>query len=395
MADCLEKALGSSERLDCQLIVIHASIAHNFSELLEEAARLCPGARIVGCTCAGVIGNRRAIESMKALGIMAVQTDRPADFSIAYCKNIRGDNSYQAARDMALSLKEQNAGINMVQILASGIDIAADRAIEGIESVFGKEIPIFGGASSDNTKAISTFQFVDQEVLERGAILVGYADPGLEVVMGVHHGNVPIGIGYRVTLAEGNRVFEIEGQPAWPFIMEKLDLPLDSHPGPCIPVAGLGELLPKEYHEAYRNQYILRAIVKVDEDGSFYLPVDCQPGAILWLTRRDEELIFSGLDEMVARLKQCIGDREIAAVFHTDCAARGRALFNEILKEEIIRRMQHPLIGEQRIPWLGMYGFGEFTLLGGRNYFHNYTTSIYALLRKKELILDEIEHEAR
>jgi small ligand-binding sensory domain FIST len=34
------------------------------------------------------------------------------------------------------------------------------------------------------------------------------------------------------------------------------------------------------------------------------------------------------------------------------------------------------------VPWLGMYGFGEFTQLAGRNFFHNYTTSIYCLTRR-------------
>lgn len=382
MVDCLESALGSEDTLDCRLIVIHASIAHQFHDILDEAKKRAPSARIVGCTCAGVIGNGGANESMKALGIMAVKTDQAGDFSIAYCENIRGDNSFQMARGMAESLKAQNPGVNMIQILASGIDIAADRAIEGIESVFGPHVPIFGGTSSDNMRATSTFQFVDQQVLERGAILIGYADPTLEVVMGVHHGSVPIGIGYKVTKAEGNRVYEIENQPAWPFIMEKLNLPPDSHPGPCIPVAGIGELLPEELHELYGNTHILRVIVKTADDGSFYMPVDCRPGAIFWLTQRNEERIFSGLDNMIRQMKARIGDRPIAAVFHTDCAARGRALFNKILKDEIIRRMQYPLVEERQAPWLGMYGFGEFTMLGGRNYFHNYTTSIYALLRK-------------
>ena len=91
--------------------------------------------------------------------------------------------------------------------------------------------------------------------------------------------------------------------------------------------------------------------------------------------------VFEGLDRMMAQLQQRIGDKEVVAVFHTDCAARGRAMFNKILKEEIINKMQYPLVGEAQKPWLGMYGFGEFTLLNGKNYFHNYTTSLYALVR--------------
>ena len=32
-------------------------------------------------------------------------------------------------------------------------------------------------------------------------------------------------------------------------------------------------------------------------------------------------------------------------------------------------------------PWLGMYGFGEFARLGGRNTYHNYTSALYVICR--------------
>jgi small ligand-binding sensory domain FIST len=44
--------------------------------------------------------------------------------------------------------------------------------------------------------------------------------------------------------------------------------------------------------------------------------------------------------------------------------------------------MQTPLFGGAAVgPWLGMYGFGEFARLGGRNQFHNYTTALYVITR--------------
>lgn len=120
--------------------------------------------------------------------------------------------------------------------------IAADRAIEGIEVVFGEKLPIFGGTSSDNMRAVCTYQFIDEAVLERGAVMVAFADPSMEVVMGVHHGSVPVGLPMKVTRAEGNRVYETE------------------------------------------------------TDGSFYMPVDVALETEFWLSERNEELIFTGLE---------------------------------------------------------------------------------------------------
>lgn len=385
MRECLSGALagcGGDVFERTLLIVIHTTMGHDFQALLAAARDCCPNAVVAGCTCAGVIGVEGANESMRALGVMAVVAERAGEFGIAFCDNIRGYNSLEKARDMARQLKAEVPGTNMIHLLASGIDIAADRALEGIAEVFGPDMPVFGGTSSDNMRAISTYQFVNGQVLERGAIMIGYADPTLRVSMGVHHGSIPIGQPFTVTRSEANRVFELDGRAAWPFLMEKLSLPENAHPGPCIPVAGLGELLPEEFHEAYDNRHILRVIVKVDELGhSFYMPVDCPEGSRLWITQRDEALIFEGLERMMQRLAADIGDREAVAVFHTDCAARGRAMFNKIAKDEIIEKMQAPLMKGRSIPWLGMYGFGEFTQLKGKNFFHNYTTSIYALTR--------------
>ena len=387
MYDCLASALKEQDAQIYEkqlLIVIHSTIGHNFQDLLDAALEKCPNATIAGCTCAGVIGIEGANENMRALAIMIVEPEKDGEFFISSCKNIRGENSYDEAQKMAQELYAKSVEINMIHILASGIDIAADRAIEGIASVFGNDIPVFGGTSSDNTRAISSYQFINNTILERGAIMIGYADPTLSVEMGVHHGNRPIGHSFTVSRSEANRVYELNNETSWYFLMDKLNLPHHSHPGPCIPVAAIAEALPEEFHESYDNQFILRAIVKVDDDGSFYMPVDCPEQTELWLTQRDEQIIFSGLESMLERLVEQIGNQQIVGIFHTDCAARGRAMFNQIVKDEIIEAMQSPFMKEGSIPWLGMYGFGEFTRLNNKNLFHNYTTSIYALVRKNE-----------
>jgi hypothetical protein len=90
------------------------------------------------------------------------------------------------------------------------------------------------------------------------------------------------------------------------------------------------------------------------------------------------------MDRMMNQMTQRIGDDEVIAVFHADCLARGRFLFNRVMKEELVGRMQYPLSVDGEVPpWLGMYGFGEFARLGGENTYHNYTTALYALVRRE------------
>ena len=70
ITECLENALEGQGSLDCDLIIIYSAMGHNFKDLLTEARRLSPDARITGCTGAGIIGKDGPNESLKALAIM-------------------------------------------------------------------------------------------------------------------------------------------------------------------------------------------------------------------------------------------------------------------------------------------------------------------------------------
>lgn len=380
MAACLESALGAEG--ECDLVMFHTTMGHNYRELVAAARERCPQARIVGCTGSGVIARGSASEKMRTLAVMAIR-GRGEDFSIAYGAELSYERSYEVARDVALQLKRTNPRVNMINVIASGIHIVADQVLAAIAEVFGPDMPVFGGTASDNIKAIGSIQSVDEHLLETGLIMVGFSDPGLELVMGVHHGNVCVGEGLRVTRSQGNRILEFNGEPAWPLIMSRMNLPFDTKFEDALRVVCFGALLPEDLHEEYGNQHVLYVPFGVDDKHqSFYLAVTIEEGTMLWLTQRDETRMFDGLDRMIAGVLRRLAGRKPVAVFHTDCAARGRMSFNLIEKDEIIARMQNPLIGKDAVPWLGLYGFGELAMLGGRNRFHNQTTSVYVLVRK-------------
>ena len=97
---------------------------------------------------------------------------------------------------------------------------------------------------------------------------------------------------------------------------------------------------------------------------------------------RDEELIFTEQRRSLDIIKESIGTHEIIAVFQTDCLARGRLLFNKVVKDELITLLHSELSNDGVVPpWVGMYGFGEFTRLGGKNEYHNYSTALLVLYR--------------
>jgi hypothetical protein len=243
---------------------------------------------------------------------------------------------------------------------------------------------VFGGLADDNMKLVSNFEFLGQEVLERGAVALGFADPTLEVIAGANHGFGVIGEAFEVTRSEGNRVSELDGRPAWQSLMARLDVAPTTTPMEIAALAMVGEQLPPGLHEEYGSPFIVRGSPLKDDTGAIFLTGNCPVGTRLWLMRRDEQRMFDGVDRLVEQLlNRCRGRRPVA-VFHADCGARGRMSFNRILKDEIIRRIQQPILQDHEVPWLGMYGGGELTMLGGRNRIHMFTTSLYLIVKKDD-----------
>jgi 2,4-dienoyl-CoA reductase-like NADH-dependent reductase (Old Yellow Enzyme family) len=389
MNECLEVALQGESSLDCDLIILYTGMGHNFKELLSEAHNLAPSAQIVGCTCAGVIGKEGPDESLRALAIMAIKG--PSDeFAVSGIKSIVNVDLRETFSQAASDLKNRNPGINMI-FCHPNMLLIERKFIDGIESVFGPDIPIVGGISCDNMKLISSYQFMGEHVFEQGAILIGFADPTLELISHANHGFDVIGKPFEVTKSSDNVVLEMDGRSPWKCWTERLGMPETSSMIDVLTFAPLAEELPAELHEEYGSPYLIVAGY-LGANGSIYANRPIPEGGKLWLTRRNEKKILEGVDRMMAMILEKCEGRKPVAVFQADCVARGKLLFDRISKDEIISRIQYPLSLDENIPWLGMYGGAELTPIGGRNELHSYTTSIYALVKRKQKVAEkEIE----
>jgi 2,4-dienoyl-CoA reductase-like NADH-dependent reductase (Old Yellow Enzyme family) len=387
ITECLENALEGESDLNCDLIIIYTAMGHNFKELLSEAHRLSPGAQIAGCTCAGVIGREGPDESIKALAIMAIKGPKN-EFAISGRAFPENTDSYGASLEMATELKNNAPDINMIFFHPSYRLMPYDRAIKGIESVFGPEIPIVGGVSIDNMKLVSSFQFIGEKIFEMGAIMIGFADPAVEVISQANHGFDIIGKPFNVTSSDGNHIFELDGKPAWKSWTERLGMPETTQAPEVLVFAPLAIELEETFHEEYGSKFLIYGALP-DRDRSVFGAITFPEGKKLWLTRRNEKGIHEGVERMMVQILERCDGRKPVAVFHADCAARGNLLLNRIVKEEIIGQMQYPLCREENVPWLGMYGGAEFTPLGGKNQLHGYTTSLYVIVKHKAAVKEE------
>jgi len=377
--EALELA-GVSATNQPDLVLINAAVGHDLAKLSAAIQAECPAARVLGASCAGVVGRDGPGESMHDIALMTVSGE---GFTISHVDGLYGDTSFTKGVELAQALQATPQPVRIIYLLASGIDIANDQLIAGIESVLGPDVVIFGATSSDQMQGVATFQSVDGALYKHAAFAVGIWDPSLEIETQASHGFVAVGEPMRITRARHNRIVELDGRPAWSVFLERLGLPADAREGDTIPIGALAEALSPELAAEYGNDHILRVVTHHSDQGELFYATDGSEGRDLWLTVRDEERIFRDMDRMLNTMVERRPERKPVAVFHADCLARGRRLFTRVMKEELVHVMQEPFSEAGAVPpWLGMYGFGEYARLGGRNAYHNYTTALGALYRR-------------
>lgn len=378
MGESLERAMEGNAG-QARMVLLHTTMGHNFPQLLAAAREACPEAEICGCTGSGVVGREGVSEKLRALAVLTATGDEVAVTSV---QGIDASSSESLAQTCASELAGKLDGINMVGAFGPGLHVCGDDVIQGIEAVFGPDVPIFGALAGDNAKLARTLQFHNEKIYDDGLFLVGFADERLEMVQEQHHGSMPIeGKTFEVTASEHSRIDELDGKPAWPALMEHLDLDVEMEPGAAIALTGMGIELDEAGKTAYDNAHILRAPFHLSEDRqSFYMLASCPVGSRLVMMRRDEDYIFDGVDGLNERMSRDLDGRRPLAVFQADCMARGRMSVDQISKDEIIHKIQTPICGDDVVPWLGVYGFAEYAMLAGRNTFHHFTTSLSAVV---------------
>ena len=362
------------------LVLLYAGFGHDLRRLTAALRAEHPTALVLAVTCAGVVGRDGPGESMHDIALMGLHGE---GCSVSQVEGVHGSNSYAKGVELARGLREAPLPVRMVYVLACANAIANDRLIAGIESVLGTGVVIFGASTTDPIKGAASVQAINGRVLQQSAVAVGIWDPSLEAQVHVSHGYVAAGEPVRVTRGRENLILELDGVAAWPLYLSRLGLQPGAGVADTFAIGALAARLPSALARGYGNSHILRAVTDHSPTGVLTCTTTCREGQWLWFTVRDEAHIFSDLERMLGQMARALSGCTPVAIFHSDCLARGRRLFQRVTKEELVHRMQHPFLTDSGVPpWLGIYGAGEYAPLGGRNRLHNYTTALTALYRR-------------
>ncbi len=385
------------------LVLVFSTVGYDQVTLLRAITAVTGPAPLSGCSGEGVITLRGSDEGSHSVAVMAVASDQisfrtlhvrgvsrdPRGAAHRLCAEARhggrpelggGVSAEGGANPRKFPLPQPgssctDADVRAMLLFPDGLTINCTELLEEIQRGLPYPITLAGGSAGDALRFERSFQYHDGEVDSDSlsAVLIGGR---VCAEIAISHGSDLVGIERTVTRAEGGRVQEINGRPAWGELREFLGEAEGISPL-SLAYLCLAERLPGEGDPEY-GQYVVRVPLGLDRStGTVFFPGGLATGARFQMARRNRDRIQQHALASVQRLAERHPGRQPLCVLQFDCAGRGRLLYGEHAGEAIVEPLQRAL--GKDVPWAGFHSYGEIGPLLGRSYYHNYTVVLCAL----------------
>jgi hypothetical protein len=360
-------------------VFMFASISYDQHSLLRAVRETTGSAPLTGCSAEGTIDGDEADESNYSVLITAISSDE-LRWHNGLATGLRADSravGQQVAQELLPHLSNDTIGLF---VFPDGLIDYLDDFFAGLDGDLPSErfLPLWGGGAGNNFNLEEpTYQYCDDEVVSHGvsyALLSGAA----QASWAISHGMVPIGGERKVTCSQGNVIYEIDGKPAIEVLKEYLPEHALVEDRDWRPYA-ISLALVFEAHSYMKDEeYVVRGVPAVKKaDGSITVQTEVQEGTSIWFSSRDKEKISTRFDQMAGQIKEQLGDQKPKLVFQFECLTRGKMLFREQEKQELLRRFRQS-VGPD-VPWAGFYTIGEIGSVEEHNDRHLYTSVVLAL----------------
>ncbi len=375
--EAASKAMQQAGTKAPDFVFVFATVGYNQQLLIRSIREATSGAPLSGCSGEGIITQGIADETNFGVSVMVIRSD-DLRFRNSCVMDIQHGADAAGAR-LAANIDPFVAADSIACFLfADGLALNFDPFLSAFEKALQRKhpLPLLGGLAADNWTSKKTYQYHDDTVFSEGISAVVMSGAG-KISWGINHGCVPIGTERKITRSRGNNIYDIDGVPALEALKEYFDEDWKNQWNKTSLNLCLGFRTPELFREYY-NDFIIRYMMqKDDEEGSVKIQSDVLEGAGLWIVRRDKDLIRNGLQAISGQIKERAGTEKPKFILHFECVGRGKVVFREQEKLELIRSLQKD-IGED-IPWMGFYTYGEIGPVREFNCFHNFTAVVAAI----------------
>ena len=360
-------------------VFMFASIGYDQPSLVRAVRETTGGAPLAGCSAEGTINGDDADESNFSVVVTAISSDE-LQWTNGIVPGLEDQPravGKQVAQDLLPTLSADAIGLF---VFPDGLTDYLEPFFAGLEENLPSDrfLPLWGGGAGNNVSVEEpTYQYCDDEVISGGvayALLSGKAQAG----WAISHGLVPIGTARTVTRSQGNVIYEIDGKPAIEVLKEYLPEGALAEDRDWMRYAVSLALTTKAPNYMKDEEYVVRGVPAVRmADGSITVQTEVPEGTSVWFSSRDKEKITSRFDRMAQQITEQLGDDKPKLVFQFECFTRGKSLFREQEKMQLLKRLRQS-VGPD-VPWAGFYTIGEIGPVEEHNLRHLYTSVVLAL----------------
>jgi small ligand-binding sensory domain FIST len=323
----------------------------------RAVSETCGTRDVVGCSAAGVLAAEEEVEGGHGVAVLAVSGDLTAR---RFFVPLSHGDAARIASDIADLVRTEAVAGSLLILFTDSYNVDS----EVILAQLGRLLPgvrIVGGGGSEDGSVGEISVFAGDASSSRAASGVLLRGP-LGATVGVCHSVRPVGPTHRITRAEGSRVHDLDGRPAYEALSTILPAPLREDPRRVLASILVG--LP-----VAEGEFVVRHLVGIDpRQGHLTLAARVGIGHELFFAVRDSYAARQHMQQVLSRQVRDAGNPVAVGGLYVNCVGRGRA-FHGVPGLDTAYLRQH--VGP--LPIAGYFSGGEFAPGGGAPRLHQYT----------------------
>ena len=351
------------------LIVFASPTVSPDCSALRQLEHDFPQSQMVGCSSAGEIFAQNIYDDGIVVAVIRFANTRIRLQTMAV---EAAQQSTSVGEKLAQSLLQPD--LSAVFILADGLHVNGSALIEGFSSILPEHVVITGGLAADGDRFEQTWVMAQHRRLPQHVVAVGLYGQHLQISHGSRGGWDILGPTREVTLARGNVLYQLDGQPALQLYKKYLGELAEE-----LPSSGLLFPLAIKNDEEI-DGYTVRTILAVDEPAqSITFAGDIPQGGFVQLMHANFDRLIDGAS---AAAHKAWFERQVSgSVLSIAISCVGRRLVLNQRAEEEIEAVSECF--PESVQQIGFYSYGEISpLASGRCDLHNQTMTLTLLAEK-------------
>jgi hypothetical protein len=350
------------------LLVFGARALLQDPALFPALRRACPAALIAGCSTAGEICGTEVLDD--SIVLTAISFDATQVAMVA-AEVGSADDSHRAGA--ALSERLLGEQLCHVLVFADGLRINGSELVQGLREALPAAVNVTGGLAGDGADFGTTLVLADEPAQPGVAVAIGFYSPSLRVGYGSVGGWDAFGPERLVTRAEGNVLYELDGESALSLYRTYLGPQAAALPAAALPAAALH--FPLALHLPGSDSYVVRSVLGIDEaQQSITFAGDIPAGCTVRLMKANFNRLVDGAIRAAEDNCAQLGGQAPELAILISCIGRKRVLQQRIEEET---EGVAEVLGAQAV-LAGFYSYGEIAphRALGRCELHNQTMTV-------------------